>query len=392
MSLPIDQGRQYVASLTGLRGIAALFVFVFHYGSFNPGIRLDLTIPYIGNALQFPLGFGFAGVDLFFVLSGFLLSLPFARASLHHSEHQALKQYYKRRLLRVFPAYYAQLAIILVFGAWFVTWQPLGGTSLMAHLFMFFNMGWDPVRPMVGVWWTLPIELSFYLLLPFIASFMRPAKWLGFLLLCCLLSLVYRLWSADHFAADPDGTVIVLAASHLPGSLPEFLLGASAAMVVQWFDLNSLKKPPAWVLDGLLFVGAGMAVTWLWGVVLPNGDYYWLAHWSMVVAPLALGLSLSIMVIGLYWGSRIGRWLFANPVVYFLGLISYSLYLWHFVVLQQAGIVFGEAYTSLQGLPRFLVSLALVVLVSTVSYYLFERPFFNLGARRKPVSPDKVLS
>jgi peptidoglycan/LPS O-acetylase OafA/YrhL len=172
----------------------------------------------------------------------------------------------------------------------------------------------------------------------------------------------------------------------LPGSLPEFVLGASAALVVQWFDLNSVKKPPAWVLDGLLFTGASLAVAWLWGIVLPNGEYYWLGHWSMVIAPLALGLSLSIMVIGLYWGSRIGRWLFANPVVYFLGLISYSLYLWHFVVLQQAGVVFGEAYTSLQGLPKFLVSLSLVVLVSTVSYYLFERPFFNLGARRKPAN------
>ena len=69
---------------------------------------------------------------------------------------------------------------------------------------------------------------------------------------------------------------------------------------------------------------------------------------------------------------------------YFLGLVSYSLYLWHFVVLQQADLIFGEAYTGMQGLPKFLVSLALVVLVSTVSYYVFERPFFRLGARSKP--------
>ena len=91
------------------------------------------------------------------------------------------------------------------------------------------------------------------------------------------------------------------------------------------------------------------------------------------------------MVISLYWGSRIGRLLFANPVVYFLGLISYSLYLWHFVVLQQVDLIFGQAYTSMPGFPKFLFTTILVVLISTVSYYLFERPFFNLGARRKPV-------
>jgi peptidoglycan/LPS O-acetylase OafA/YrhL len=387
LNSPADQGRRYVASLTGLRGIAAIFVFVFHYGYFSPGIRLDLSVPVIGNVLQFPLGFGFSGVDVFFVLSGFLLSLPFAHATLTRSAHQPLTHYYRRRLLRVFPAYYAQLAIILIFGAWFITWQPLGAGALLGHLFMFFNVGWEPVQPMVGIWWTLPVELSFYLLLPFIASFMRPARWMVLLVAGILLSLLYRLWSADHFAAAPDGAVFV-AASHLPGSLPEFLLGASAALLVQWLDLRAVKRPPAWLLDGLFLAGATLTALWFWQVVLPNGNHYWSGHWSMVIAPLALGLPLSLMVISLYWGSRIGKLLFANPVVYFLGLISYSLYLWHFVVLQQAGLVFGEAYTGLQGFPKFLFSLSLVVLVASVSYYVFERPFYHLGAHRKTLKLD----
>jgi len=382
LNSPANQARHYVASLTGLRGIAALFVFIFHYSYFNPGIRLDLTIPVIGKVLHFPLVFGFAGVDLFFVLSGFLLALPFARATLSRSAHPPLTQYYKRRLLRVFPAYYAQLAIILIVGTWFVTWKPINGTSLLAHLFMFFNMGWNPVQPMVGLWWTLPVEFSFYLLLPFIASFMRPGRWLVFLLGGILLSMLYRIWSVDHFATAPEGAVF-LAASLLPGSLPEFLLGASAAMLVQMFDLKAIKRPGAWMLDGIFLAGVVLANVWFWKVMLPYGGIFWSGHWSMVVAPLALGLPLSMMVISLYWGSRIGRLLFANPVVYFLGLISYSLYLWHFVVLQQAEIVFGEAYTGMHGLPKFLLSLLLVVLVSTISYFVFERPFFRLGARRK---------
>jgi len=212
---------------------------------------------------------------------------------------------------------------------------------------------------------------------------MRPGKWMILLLSGVILSVFYRLWSADHFAAAPEGAVF-LAASHLPGFLPEFLLGASAAILVQWLDLRSPGQPNVWLMDSLFLIGTTLAVLWLWKIVLPNGDSYWSGHWSMVIAPLALGLPLSLMVFSLYRGSRIGRWLFANPVVYFLGLISYSLYLWHFVVLQQADVVFGEAYTDIQGFPKFLVSFLLVVLVSTVSYYLFERPFFRLGARRKP--------
>ena len=256
----------------------------------------------------------------------------------------------------------------------------MDATSMFAHLFMFFNIGWDPVRPMVGLWWTLPVELSFYLLLPMIASFMRPRRWLMLLLGGILISILYRLWSADHFAAV-EGAVF-LAASHLPGSLPEFLMGASAALLVQWFDLRPGKRPAAWMLDGIFLLGVTLVSLWFWKIVLPNGSHYWSGHWSMVIAPLVLGIALSLIVISLYWGSRIGRILFANPVVYFLGLISYSLYLWHFVVLQQAGPLFGETFTGMQGFPKFLFSLSLVVLVSAVSYFVFERPFFRLGARR----------
>jgi len=133
--------------------------------------------------------------------------------------------------------------------------------SLLAHLTMFFNIGGNPVRPLVGLWWTLPVELSFYLLLPFIASFLRPARWVVFLLICVLLSFVYRLWSADHFAAAANGSVF-LAASHLPGSLPEFLLGATAAMVVQFFDSKRIKKPSPAVLDAIFLAGVTLAILW----------------------------------------------------------------------------------------------------------------------------------
>jgi peptidoglycan/LPS O-acetylase OafA/YrhL len=384
--LPVDKQtektRHYVASLTGLRGVAALFVFLFHYGSLNPGIRLDLSVPVIGKALQFPLGFGFTGVDVFFVLSGFLLTLPFARAGLTEAAQQNLLNYCKRRLLRVFPAYYAQLAIILLVGTWFVTWKPVSGMSLLAHMFMFFNMSSHPVSPLVGIWWTLPVELSFYLVLPFIAAFMRPTRWLFFLLICIVLSMVYRTWAVEHFVADtPD--FVFLVASHLPGSLPEFLLGASAAMLVQWFDIKSIKPPSAWALDTLFMIGAALAVIWLWLFVLPNGADFWAGHWTMVVAPVALGLPLSLMVISLYWGSRIGRILFANPVIYYLGLISYSFYLWHFVVLQQIEFVFGDSLAGWHGFSRFLFSLSMVVLVSTVSYFVFERPFFHINGTKR---------
>jgi peptidoglycan/LPS O-acetylase OafA/YrhL len=336
----------------------------------------------IGSVLQFPLGLGWAGVDLFFVLSGFLLTLPYAYSILTETPSPALGQYYQRRLLRVFPAYYVQLAVILIGGAWFSAYRELDWLALLAHFGMAFDVGPDPVRPMNLVWWTLPVELSFYLLLPWIASFLRPKRWLWFLPLAILTSIIYRFWAAGHFASDrPDA--VVYAASHIPGSLPEFLMGASAALLVHWLDTEGIRKPPQLACDMLVLVGLLSAGLWLWFVVLKNGTIYWRGHWSMIIGPTALGCMLAMTITGLYWGSRLGRALFANPVVYFLGLISYSLYLWHFIVLQQAPKIFGSAWQALTGMPRFITSLLLVVAVSALSYFLAERPFFRLRGRRR---------
>lgn len=374
--------RQYIASLTGLRGVAALLVFLYHYEVLHPGIRLDLAVPWIGKILQFPLGFGFAGVDVFFVLSGFLLSLPFALAATQGQALPPLKPYFRRRFLRVFPAYYAQLFLILVIGGWFVTWESLGLAAFTAHLLMFFNIGWEPVRPLVGVWWTLPVEMGFYLLLPFLAPFLSPRKWLPVLLAGIAISLVYRAWAGAHFGPLGSGAAF-LAASQLPGNLAEFLLGASAALLVQRVSLSERPRPAGWVLNLMFALGLLVPATWLWVVVLSASAEYWQGHWSMIVAPLAIGLPLSISVLGLYWGSRIGTFLLANRAVYFLGLISYSLYLWHFVVMQQLQVIIGERYADLTHWVTFPLTTISVILVASLSYYLAERPFYRLKSYRQ---------
>ena len=375
-------GRRYVAALTGMRGVAACLVFLYHYAALHPGIRLDQAVPLLGVVLQFPFGFGFAGVDIFFVLSGFLLTLPFARHALGAGPAPALPRYFRRRLLRVFPAYYAQLAILVLAGAWFVSWKPLTATEFAAHLLMFFNIGWEPVRPMVGVWWTLPVELGFYLLLPLLAPLLRPARWLAALAGGIAISVAYRCWAAAHYGPAGDEHAF-LAASQLPGSLAEFLLGASAALLVQRRAVGGARRPPDWLLDLLFVAGLLAPAVWLWQVVLAAGADYWQGHWSMLLAPVALGLPLATAVVSLYWGCRVGTWLLANRVVYFLGLISYSLYLWHFVVMQQLQLLLGEAYAGLPHWVTFPLSTAAVIGVAAASYYLVERPFYRLQPWRR---------
>jgi peptidoglycan/LPS O-acetylase OafA/YrhL len=169
----------------------------------------------------------------------------------------------------------------------------------------------------------------------------------------------------------------------LPGSLTEFLLGASAALLVQFVAINGKPKPATWVLDLMFLLGLTIPALWLSHIVLGAGAEYWLGHWSMIIAPLALGLPLSMAVLGLYWGSRIGTILLANRLVYFLGLISYSLYLWHFVVMQQIQQLAGETYSDLSHWIKFPLALVCVILISSASYYLVERPFYNLRSYKE---------
>lgn len=369
--------RPYVAALTGLRGVAACLVLLYHYAALNPGVRLDQAVPLVGAVLQFPFGLGFAGVDVFFVLSGFLLTLPFARSALGAAAAPDLPRYFRRRVLRVFPAYYAQLFLILAVGAWFLSWKPQTAATLAAHLVMFFNIGAHPVQPMVGVWWTLPVEFGFYLLLPLLAPLLKPTRWIPALLLLILLSVLYRAWAAAHFGAAGQDRVF-LAASQLPGSLAEFLLGASAALLAQYSALRPGFRPSAWLLDAAFAVGLLLPALWLWHGVLAAGAAYWEGHWTMLVSPIAIGLPLSLAVLSVYWGSRLGRLLLANRAVYFLGLVSYSLYLWHFVVMQQLQQAWGGAWGDLPHAARFPLAVLAALAAATASYYLAERPFYRL--------------
>ena len=158
--------------------------------------------------------------------------------------------------------------------------------------------------------------MGFYLLLPLLAPFLSPRRWIPVLLGGLLISVLYRAWAGAHFGTAGSAQAF-LAASQLPGNLAEFLLGASAALVVQNAAVHERPRPAAWVLDLMFLLGLLLPAFWLWNVVLSAGADYWLGHWGMVVAPLVLGLPLSIAVLSLYWGSRIGTLLLANRPIYF---------------------------------------------------------------------------
>jgi peptidoglycan/LPS O-acetylase OafA/YrhL len=377
----LTEPHSHLRVLTGIRGWAALWVFLYHVWGLarHPSFEVELA----GMTLDFtPLaGMGGVGVTIFFVLSGFLLATPFAEWQAGIRPRPLLGRFVLRRVVRVFPAYYAQLAILLLIAAQ-VPGQP--GISdagvFVRHLFMLFNPPPLGTSPINGVWWTLPIEFSFYLALPFLAGLLKPGRW--WLLLAGSLAAMY-LWRHGVVVGMADASVgeRVVASYQLPGSMDSFGIGMLAAMlqahcrgirawIVPWTTPGRLG------LLGLLLILA--AIYWLPG----RRAEYWSDHLVFYTWTPALALGIGAVILAAVNGSRLMQWLFGNRFMVYAGLVSYSYYLWHFPIMDWiAATDWFQSLAAGRFLWLLLVATPAVFLVATLSYLLVERPGMRLGRR-----------
>jgi surface polysaccharide O-acyltransferase-like enzyme len=162
---PLDNGPQEIRSLDGLRAVAALLVILYHAFVFSvSNIKLSL-----GPVNLYPAwNYGRTGVQLFFVLSGFLLFLPYARAILLGWQLPAARKFYQRRILRIVPAYWVCLAILVLISL--PTYlSKVGLKNIATHMFFIHNVFPSFDSSIQGPFWTMAVEAQFYLLLPAIA-------------------------------------------------------------------------------------------------------------------------------------------------------------------------------------------------------------------------------
>lgn len=309
--------------LTGLRGLAALWVLLFHAWVVcgEPGLG--------GYGLAAPFAVGWAGVDVFFTLSAFLLSLPFATWRLGLAPRPPLKRYFMRRVLRIFPAYYVQLAILLTLASAFGIGRTLNLHDFIAHLGLWLLIGDPPVMPLNGVWFTLPIEFAFYLVLPLLAILLAPRRWPWLLLSAVVIAFVYR-WQAYAWVATAPVPVRVNVIERFPGRIDQFVVGMIAAyFYVTWRARGMLQRATA---DRLLWVGL-LGLSTLCAAIYAVRATYWDGHPLLFCWHLLVSIALAALLLGCASGSRLGAPLFGNRSVRYLGEISFGVYLWHFPIL-----------------------------------------------------------
>jgi peptidoglycan/LPS O-acetylase OafA/YrhL len=365
------RGGDYLSQIDALRGWAILLVFFFHAWGISGGSAGSEPSLWFSYVVA-----GRTGVTLFFVISGFLLSIPWLRA-LRSSDvaMPSLKNYYAARVLRIVPLYYlAVFMACVVSGYW--------NAGFKAFTFQF--IGFE-IFPFSVVWWTLVTEVQFYLVLPLLIWLLASSGKSRLFLL-----LVLILWGGVYITQvlnNPSGEKIgsYLLTKSLFGRLPAFLLGMLAA----WAFLG-VRALPIFQANWVRVLGAVIILLALFlnGVVLRHtvllgewkSESNWHEHhiyeailWSVVLLVLVLTRPLFYRVI-------------ANSVLAVVGKLSYSLYLWHVPILfyviyptkERIGVGFSESV--LAYLLAF-AALLLSLMASLLTYRFIELPGLNVKRR-----------
>lgn len=352
--------------LDGLRGIAILLTVACHLWSTLSG---QVLLP--EGSLNVFLYAGNAGVTLFFVLSGFLVSLPLFR-SLNRGELYPINRYAQQRLMRILPPYYVVGLVGIV---------CTGREDQLFSMLLFRASAFD-VGYFSTVWWSLATEIQFYLILPvfFLAALSRYRLMLLSVALILCVSAYMAVMLKVVGPEGPEGNKLrfQLILSVI-GQMPAFTVGALLAGIYTHRKINPFRP----------FLGRAlvMMLIFLLGWVLAPGarigaiKYTYLCPWQVLPQAVIWGGVLWLLL-----NREIGtRSLLDNQLTRYFGKISFSLYLVHMPVLH---LILPTKET--HGLwLSLLATSALSVGVAQLSYLLIEHPALRL---RNKLFPPRTSS
>ena len=369
-------GPRRLDGVDGLRALAALWVVLFHIRAFSGA---DL------GPLDLVVRSGSTGVSLFLVLSGFCLYLPVARGG---AGSFSARRFLRRRAVRLLPAYYASLAVVLLVTA--LAARPLGLTPVrgpeiavqaLAHVTLTHSLFPSTFYALNGAYWSLGLEWELYLGLPLLVAGVRRYGLARTIAAAVAVNIAYRLGlqlASDLRALTPGATLgTVVLPNVLPGRWAEFAFGMLAAelhvsgRIARWADRAG------WAMLGIV----ALTLASLAAVGSP------LEHLLFGADFLVL---LCVVLAGSNWLARVISW---RPLAA-IGVMSYSLYLVHQPIVEALDHLLLRAGAA--PLTAFLAVVLLLPAIAAVAWVLFvtvERRTLRSpgGAPAEPGSPEALL-
>jgi peptidoglycan/LPS O-acetylase OafA/YrhL len=347
----------YIPQFDGLRGLAILLVLIGHSGFLE-------ALPHAGM-----LEYTRFGVDLFFVLSGFLITgiLTDSKGSQHY-----FRNFYARRALRIWPLYYLVLFVAFVVAPLFApSMRPTAVSVWPAFVFYVQNivLAHRTAYPFgLGATWSLAVEEQFYLTWPVLVFLLKKRTLAIVSVLLAIMSLSLRLYF--HFHGAPLGFVHFFTLSRLDA----IAFGSMAALWLRSPNCTFVR----WRARAYQFLAFGVAGTILARVLMHrNSSVVGYTFLAFAFSGL-LGISLASDP----QSSLLGRALSASWLRY-IGRISYGIYLLHYPLfilwarfIGSAG--FYQAHKLAGNLAGFAGQIALATIAASISWHLFEEPILRL--------------
>ena len=390
------EGRDYLAAADVLRVVCIGLIGWYHIWQQS---WLDPSFTAFGYYvnIQNVVRHGYLLVDVVLVISGFLLSLPHARARCGLGDPPGVKEYYVKRFWRIVPSYV--LAVLLVFFLYALPqkqyWtEEFMVRDLLSHLTFTHNLFYDTYfgTPLPIVLWTLGVEVQFYLVFPLVGRLFERRP-LAVCLGMTLIALVYR-----AFVYPMEDTTFYV--NQLPGMLDLYACGMLAGLGYVRLSRRNLPGGLRWALAlCALLALSGMMQLLYHGVI---GDYGALRRQQLVYR-LPLGVLAGIFLLGgCLVPAGLGRAL-GNPLTRFLSAISYNFYIWHQFLAVRLKARHIPAYVSelpnqsgeQPWMTRYTwLCFAAAVAAGALVTYLWEKPAARLGAKRRTAddSVDKRAS
>ncbi len=350
----------YLAEIDGLRFLAITWVFLYHLNDY-------LIKIYHGNEtnlFQRVLGNGHLGVELFFVISGFVLSLPFARHYLNQGKKVHLKKYFMRRLIRLEPPYFLIMIFLFFFLAatHFYTAKELM-PHLISSLFYVHNFIYPGTLPVINsVAWSLEIEIQFYLMVPFLAYIFILQKNIRRTLLVSVMIVM----PVIQFFYKSDTLFFY-----------QFLQYFAAGFLLTDIYVNCDKQyfyKPAHRAKKKLLTALGFLV--FTGILIIHSTRTDLIY--TIFIPFAILLFYFIVLFIPFW-----KGVFNVKWISIIGGMSYTIYLAHLSIISTFGRFFVNYRITNEYFVYFIIQFfilgTLTMIASSLFFYFIERPCMQKG-------------
>ncbi|SNS87569.1 Peptidoglycan/LPS O-acetylase OafA/YrhL, contains acyltransferase and SGNH-hydrolase domains [Actinomadura meyerae] len=385
-------------TIDGVRAVAALAVLVFHVASSAGTITNPDGPGWLFNGGQI-------GVPIFFALSGLLLYRPWAAAALDGRPSPRTITYLRRRVLRIMPAYWAVIVVFMVTAGRDHIGDPVTWASLMTLTQTYVPDAWWPTGlgpSHLGQFWSLAVEVAWYVTLPVTAAVLawyarrtrthdvgvRARRLLVGIGVYASLSLP---WSVVLFVPERQERMGLF----LPRYFAWFAIGMALAVVTVWARLDDRRPVAAlcravsdswaacWAAAAMLYVVAATPAAG--PLSLQDPDVFWTSVLHVVVFGLCAAAFVAPVALAPAGQPVLGA-ILGNPVMRFLGRISYGVFLWQLLIIvswyDAADRTFrGDVATDLP------LMAAATIAAGTLSYYLVEWPVQRLARRRDRARP-----